>query len=194
MAGSDSNPKARSDASNAATSATASTRPDKWRRFLRHRLWDEADAKRVLPAEALSRLALRVTESEQLHTGEIRLCVEASLPLSYLWRHACARERAVAMFGKLRVWDTEHNNGVLIYLLLAEHAIEIVVDRGLNQRVSPQEWRSIIDSLGASLRQGRFEQGLMDAVSAVERLLVTHFPPSADVPPRNELPNAVVVI
>ena len=73
--------------------------------------------------------------SERRHSGEIRVCVEAGLPLSYLWRGATARERAVTMFGKLRVWDTEHNNGVLIYLLLAEHRIEIVADRGLNRHV-----------------------------------------------------------
>ncbi|UXH78824.1 TPM domain-containing protein [Roseateles amylovorans] len=166
----------------------------KWRRFLRHRLWDEADAKRVLPADALARLSARVTESERSHTGEIRICVEASLPLSYLWRHASARERAVAMFGKLRVWDTEHNNGVLIYLLLAEHAIEIVVDRGLNRRVSAAQWRAIIDGLGEPLRQGRFEDGLQEAIRAVEALLASHFPPTPDMPPRNELPDAVLVI
>ncbi len=165
----------------------------RWARLLRHRLWDEADAHRVLPPEALARLAARVAESERRHGGEIRLCVEASLPLSYLWRHASARERAVTQFGKLRVWDTEHNNGVLIYLLLAEHAIEIVADRGLNQRVSAEQWRTVIDSLRAALQAGRFEEGLMEAVQAVEQLLAQHFPPSDDGP-RNELPNAVVVL
>ena len=78
----------------------------------------------------MERLARRVAASEQRHSGEVRIYVEAGLPLSYLWRDATPRERAVAMFGKLRVWDTEQNNGVLIYLLLAEHAIEIVADRG----------------------------------------------------------------
>lgn len=165
----------------------------RWARLLRHRLWDEADAQRVLPPQALARLAARVAESERSHGGEIRLCVEASLPLSYLWRHASARERAVTQFGKLRVWDTEQNNGVLIYLLLAEHAIEIVADRGLNQRVSAEQWRTVIESLRAALQAGRFEEGLMEAVKAVERLLAQHFPPTTEGP-RNELPNAVVVL
>ena len=88
---------------------------------------------------ALARLQARVAASEATHSGEIRLCIEAGLPLSYLRRRATARERAVAMFGKLRVWDTAHNNGVLIYLLLAEHAIEIVADRGLSARVDAAE-------------------------------------------------------
>jgi uncharacterized membrane protein len=102
-------------------------------RILKHRWHDETDARRALDEVALTRLQTRVQSSETRHRGEIRVCVEAGLPLSYLWRDATPRERALAMFGKLRVWDTEHNSGVLIYLLLAERAIEIVADRGLNR-------------------------------------------------------------
>jgi uncharacterized membrane protein len=163
-------------------------------RFFRHRLWDEADVRRVLPAAALARLSARVTESELRHGGEIRLCVEASLPISYLWRGLSARQRALALFGKLRVWDTEHNNGVLIYLLLAERAIEIVADRGLSRRVSAAQWQPIVEGLRQSLRDGQFEQGLNDAIRAVEALLAEHFPSQAGTPPRNELPDAVVVL
>ena len=102
-------------------------------RMFRHRWLDESDTRRAIPPALAQRLAERVAASERRHSGEIRLYVEAGLPLSYLWRDATPRERAVAMFGKLRVWDTEHNNGVLVYLLLAEHAIEIVADRGLRE-------------------------------------------------------------
>ena len=114
--------------------------------------------------------------SERRHSGEIRLCVEAGLPLSYLWREASARERALAMFGKLRVWDTEHNNGVLIYLLLAEHAIEIVADRGLNRHVPAEQWRRLSDGMSAAFKAGRFEDGLGQAIDAVDGLLGQHFP------------------
>ena len=161
-------------------------------RLLRHRWWDESDARRVLPSEALDRLQARVAESERAHSGEIRICVEASLPLSYLWRDASARERAVAMFGKLRVWDTEANNGVLIYLLLAEHAIELVVDRGLARHVDESRWRALVAGLGAELRAGRFEQGLMQTVAEVDDLLRRHFPWSpvqGQAPNPNELPD-----
>ena len=112
-------------------------------RILKHRWFDERDAQRALGRDGLKRLQARVAASERRHSGEIRICVEAGLPLSYLWRSASARERAVAMFGKLRVWDTEHNNGVLIYLLLADHAIELVADRGLNHHVSAGQWKEI---------------------------------------------------
>ena len=163
-------------------------------RLLRHRLWDQGDARRALPGDALRRLAASVTASEARHSSEIRICVEAGLPLSYLWRGASARERALAMFGKLRVWDTEHNNGVLIYLLLAEHAIEIVADRGLNRRIDAAQWQAVLSPLRQALAQGRFEQGLSEAVAAVDALLVAQFPRAPDSPPPNELPNAVVLI
>ncbi|RZI95960.1 MAG: TPM domain-containing protein [Rubrivivax sp.] len=157
---------------------------------MRHRLWDESDARRALPEDALARLQQRVAASEARHSGEIRVCVEASLPLSYLWRDAPARERAVTMFAKLRVWDTEHNNGVLIYLLLAEHRIEIVADRALARRVDQANWQPLVDAMGQAFRAGRFEPGLNDAIDAVDGLLAQHFPRGAGAEPRlNELPD-----
>jgi uncharacterized membrane protein len=156
---------------------------------LRHRWFDEADARRLVDDAALDRLQQRVQASERLHTGEIRVCIEAGLPLSYVWRGASARERAVAMFGKLRVWDTEHDNGVLIYLLLAERAIEIVADRGLARRVPQAEWDAMLATMAQAFGDGRFEHGLMHAIEAVERLLVQHFPLAAGAERPNELPD-----
>jgi len=162
-------------------------------RILRHRWLDETDAQRALGAEALKHIEARVADSERRHSGEIRVCVEAGLPLSYLWRNASARERAVTLFGKLRVWDTEQNNGVLIYLLLAERRIEIVADRGLNARVPPQQWQALLDSMAEAFRAGRFEAGLSAAIDAVDRLLCEHFPLAPGTTRRNELPDAPVL-
>jgi len=159
-------------------------------RILRHRWLDDGDVRRALPPEALERIAQRVTASERGHSGEVRVCVEAGLPLSYLWRNATARERAVTMFGKLRVWDTEHNNGVLIYLLLAERHIEILADRGLNRRVPPEQWKALVDGMAADFRAGRFEPGLAAAVDAVDALLDRHFPLAQGATRVNELPDA----
>ena len=158
-------------------------------RILRHRWLDESDVRRALGREALDRIQARIAASEQRHSGEIRVCVEAGLPISYLWRGASARERAVTMFGKLRVWDTEANNGVLIYLLLAEHAIEIVADRGVARHAGTDHWQRVVHAMREHFRAGRFEQGLMEAVEAVDSLLATHFALADSAPNPNELPD-----
>ena len=160
------------------------------KRIFRHRWLDESTVQRAVPAELLHRLTRRVAASEQRHSGEVRICVEAGLPMSYLWRGAKARERAVMMFGKLRVWDTEHNNGVLIYLLLADHAIELVADRGLNQHVSAAQWQAMVQHLGAAIRDGRYEDGLTQALEEVSAVLVQHFALAEGESNPNELPNA----
>ena len=163
-------------------------------RILKHRWLDERDLARTLDDALLTRIEARVAASEKRHSGEIRVCAEAGLPLSYLWRGASARERALAMFGKLRVWDTEHNNGVLIYLLLAERAIELVADRGLARIVGPDAWQAMTGRLEQCLRDGRVEQGLHDAIAEVSALLEQHFPrlPAGAAPVVNELPDEPV--
>ena len=162
-------------------------------RLLRHRMLDEDDTRKAIPPALLERLKQRVAASESRHNGEIRICVEASLPTSYIWRDAKARERAVAMFGKLRMWDTEDNNGVLIYLLLAEHAIEIVADRGLSSRVPAADWSAMVQRMGSAFRERRFEDGLTQALEEVSALLVQHFPAAAGQGNRNELPDEPVL-
>ncbi len=163
-------------------------------RIWRHRWVDEVDVRRALPADMLHRLERRVGASERRHTGEIRICVEAGLPMSYLWRDATARERAIMMFSKLRMWDTEHNNGVLIYLLLAEHAIEIVADRGIDLRVNDEDWVAMAQRMGKAFREGRFEDGLTQALEEVSAVLVEHFPRAEGEADSNELPDAPVIL
>ncbi|MEJ8836935.1 TPM domain-containing protein [Ramlibacter sp. AN1133] len=163
------------------------------RRLLRHRWLDESDTRRAIPPALAQRLAERVAASERRHTGEVRIYIEAGLPLSYLWRGATPRERAIAMFGKLRVWDTEHNNGVLIYLLLAEHAIEVVADRGLARHVPQEQWQQIVQRMGGAFRAGRYEEGLAQAVDAVSAVLVRHFPLRDGEANPNELPDRPVL-
>jgi uncharacterized membrane protein len=166
---------------------------DRIRRILRHRWLDDSDTRRAIPPEVVERLARHVADSERRHTGEVRIYVEAGLPLSYLWRDARPRERAIAMFGKLGVWDTEQNNGVLVYLLLAEHAIEVVADRGLSRHVPAARWQEVVAHMREQFRAGRYEEGLQQAVDEVTALLVTHFPAAPGAANANELPDRPVL-
>ncbi|MFN0160184.1 MAG: TPM domain-containing protein [Burkholderiales bacterium] len=163
-----------------------------YRRILRHIFRDERSVKRVLSPAALARITRAIAEGERLHDGEVRFCIEAALPWSYLRRDARVRERAVMLFSKLRVWDTERNTGVLVYVLLADRAIEIVADRGIAQRVPQAHWDEICASLGAAFRSGQGEEGVLAAVGQIGVLLARHFPPVAG--DTNELPDAPVIL
>lgn len=166
--------------------------------LFKHRWLDVSDSRKTLPDNLLDRLKQRVAASEHRHSGEIRICVEAGLPTSYLWRHfwhkasirTVMRQRAIMMFSKLRIWDTENNNGVLIYLLLAERDIELVADRGINQYVSAAEWEAIVKRLSSALHEDRFEDGLTQALEEVSAILMRHFELKAGEKNPDELPNA----
>ncbi len=163
------------------------------RRMLKHKWLEGGNTATALPHEFLHQLQQQVAASERLHSGEIRIYVESSLPTSYLWTdqsiEEITRQRAIDLFSTTRVWDTEHNNGVLIYVLLAERALEVVADRGLNQRVTSEVWRNTLSRMTAHFKHSRFEAGLTLALAEVSFLLVKHFPlASGDVNP-NELPD-----
>lgn len=164
-------------------------------RLLKHR-WSERSS-HLISSQAMARLTLGVADSEQRHSGQIRLCIESALPVGYLLRDAptaiLTRERALAQFSALGVWDTEGNNGVLIYLLLAEQAIEVIADRGLNAHVSAEQWRCMIDRLGTSLRAERFEEGLTQALAEVSIVLEQHFPRGDGTTHVNELSDQPVL-
>jgi uncharacterized membrane protein len=165
-------------------------------RLFKHSWTD--DARRTLPTQTLQRLQTLIATSETQHSGEIRICVEAGLPNSYLLRAdstaALLRQRALAQFGRLRVWDTAHNNGVLIYLCLAEHAIELVADRGVDQHVGAALWAAMVKRLGTALAAGQFEQGLAESVQEVSAVLTQHFALQAGERNPNELPDAPVLL
>jgi uncharacterized membrane protein len=169
------------------------------KRWWRHRWMHERAAERAVPPAMAEQLQARVNASEARHSGEIVVCVEAALPNSDLWRAgremplpAVIRERALSWFGKLRVWDTEHNNGVLIYLMLAERQLEIVADRGISRHVPAAHWQAVVQHLGEHLQTGDFDTGLTQALQEVSALLVQHFPLQAGEANPNELCNRVV--
>ncbi|ENO85122.1 TPM domain-containing protein [Thauera linaloolentis] len=156
-------------------------------RLFRHLWLDADDAQRAIGKDGLARLETKIGESEYAHTGQLCLCIEAGLPLRYLsrtlWRgepiEEVLRDRAVTTFGKQRVWDTEDDNGVLIYLSLAEHHLEILADRGLSRHVPQADWQAIVDAAGSHLREGQIEEGLALALAGVHEHLARHFPAPA---------------
>ncbi len=166
-------------------------------RIFKHSWHSDALAQSAIPPDLLDRLAVQVKRSEAGHSGEIRIFVEPGLPMSYLTRSDSmahiTRERALAMFGKLRVWDTTHNNGVLIYLLLAERRIEIVADRGLNERVTAETWPNLVKRMSAAFKAGDYETGLTEAVQEVSALLQQHFALRVGQTNPNELPDQPVL-
>jgi hypothetical protein len=162
------------------------------RRWLRHEVTGASALNKVLPPEALARLGALVTSGEKRHNGEIRLAIEASLGLPLFRNGPSGRDRAVQVFSDLRVWDTEANNGVLIYLLLADRDVEIVADRGIHDIVGEVGWEEICHSMEQSFRLGRFEEGLEEGLRAVAAHLETHFPHTDG--DRNELPDAPVIL
>jgi len=158
-----------------------------WRVWWRHLWLDRGDVHRALGPGASERLRDSVARSEQRHTGEIRVCVEAALPWRYLWQGATPRSRALAMFAKLGVWDTESNNGVLIYVLLADRAIEIVADRGIANRLPSAHWQAVVDRMRATLHGGSLELALQGSIETVGTTLEGLFARSGDTTDRNEL-------
>jgi uncharacterized membrane protein len=161
-------------------------------RLLRHLISSHWRVRRSFPPEALARIEQAVAKSETRQGGQLRFAVEHALDTTSLLRGVSARERALDVFSALKVWDTEHNNGVLIYLLLADRDVEIIADRGIHQRVSAQSWEAICREMEGAFRAGNFEQGVLSGIARVTELLEAHFPKSRD--DLNELPDRPVVL
>jgi uncharacterized membrane protein len=158
-------------------------------RLIRHLFSTRRALHRAFPRQALLDIEAAVDQSEQLHSGEIRVAIESSLEPGELWRGRTPRERALEVFAALGVWDTEANNGVLIYVLLADHDVEIVADRGFNGRVTAAEWAGICEDIDTDFRSGRFPQGVVSGVQRVGRIIGAHFPQRPGQRDENELPN-----
>ena len=157
------------------------------RRMLRHLLMPPWRVRQLFAGKSLEAIERAIRASEATHHGQICFAVEAALEFKPLARDQSARERALEVFGQMRVWDTEHNNGVLLYVLLADHDVEILADRGIHRHVPHGAWEHICQQMEAEYRAGRYEAGTLAAIRAVGELLATHYPgPGAR---GNELPD-----
>ena len=161
-------------------------------RIGKHLLQHRWLARRAFPRHVLARIEQAIKAGEATHAGQVRFVVEGALDGAPLFRNQPPRERALDLFSQLRIWDTADNNGVLIYLLLADRDVEIIADRGIDAKVGPAGWGKICRDMEADFTSGRFESGAIKGVEAASRQLAAHFPPQS--PARNELPDAPVVI
>ena len=148
--------------------------------------------RRCFPAQLLADIDAAISASEQTHQAEIRFAIETALPITQLWRGVGCRERAREIFSQLGMTDTAGRNGILVYVLLAERAIEIVADRGFDDKVSRPVWDDICVQIGATFRNGDYRQGALQAIRRLNELAAAHFPPGTGN--RNELPNRPVLL
>ena len=162
------------------------------RRIGKHLLAHHWRVRRVFPPDVLACIEQAIKTGEATHAGQVRFVVEGALDGAPLFKNQPVRERALDVFSHLRIWDTAHNNGVLIYLLLADRDVEIVADRGIDAKVGGEGWETICRAMEADFRAGHFETGVIKGIEAVSRQLAAHFPP--DGPRRNELPDQPVVM
>jgi uncharacterized membrane protein len=160
-------------------------------RLIRHAAATHWRTRMMFPGATLDAIEQAIARAERTHAGEIRFAIESALTPLHILNNAAPRARALEVFAHLGVWDTEHNNGVLIYVELADRAVEIVADRGFEGRVGAAEWEAVCRLMEEHFRAGRFEPGSIAGVDAIGNLLTRHFPPTLKRPSQghNELPD-----
>ncbi|MEE9310595.1 MAG: TPM domain-containing protein [Cocleimonas sp.] len=161
-------------------------------RTLKHLFYPGWWLRRDFPASDLAKIESTIKSSESKHSGEIRFAIESSLPLKALWNDELTNERALEVFSLLKVWDTEDNNGVLIYILLADHKVEITADRNINKVVGQAKWQRICKIMESHFRAGNFGEGAVKGIEEIGKELEKHFPIVGN--DKNELPNKPVIL
>jgi uncharacterized membrane protein len=162
-------------------------------RLIRHLVTDHASVRRRFPKAALARIEAAIAVGETLHRGQVRFAVESALPLGRVLHGVSPRERALEVFGLLRIWDTADNCGVLVYLLLADRDVEIVADRGIHAHVGDASWRAVCRRMEKAFRDARFADGVEAGITEISALLAEHYPRGPDTS-ANELPDRPVVL
>ena len=167
-----------------------------WRltnRFWRHLVTDHGSARRAFPDTGMRRIEAAIAAGEKRHRGQVRFVVEPALPLARVLAKLPPRERALEIFGLMRIWDTEDNVGILVYLLLADRDVEIVADRGIDRSVGEGAWEAACRKMEAAFRAGNYAEGAERGVAELNALLERHFP-RGDGGAANELPDRPVLL
>ncbi len=162
------------------------------RRTIQHEFFGASKVRALLPDASMLKIEAAISAGEARHSAELRFVVEASLDFSQIWSRTAPRERALAVFSNLRVWDTDANNGILLYVLLADHSVEIIADRAASRAVPQSHWDEICQRLAKAYRARDYLNGTIVAINEIHRLVEPHFPPAASN--ADELPNRPIVI
>ena len=162
------------------------------KRIFRHLWMSPWQVRRTFPATAFDAIEKAVAEGEIKHRGQVRFVVEAELHLAQLWHGVTARQRAVEIFSGLRVWDTEENIGVLVYVLLADRKVEIVADRGIHRHVGEERWHAICREIELHYRKGDFPSGSVTGVQKISAELAFYYPSKGEH--SNEQPDRPVLM
>lgn len=164
-----------------------------WSRAWRHFATTQRESQKLFSPEIMERLQAVIAEGEATHRGEVRLIIESSLPFRKIRRGMTTRQRALDLFGTFRVWDTEENNGVLLYINIADHKLEVIADRAAARGIGDPHWQSVCSLAQQAFKAGDFERGVAEALTAIHRALATVFPADARSA-ENELPDAPVMM
>ena len=162
------------------------------KRAIKHLTTTAAAGRRAFPQASLADIQHLIGQGEQIHQAEIRLIVEARLDLDALFKGTTNRQRALDLFAQYGIWDTEDNCGVLIYVNLAEHAVEIVADRNVGRRIATTEWRALCQTMTRGFAAGEFHQSTLAAITALNTLLAKYFPATNAGP--NQLPDQTIML
>ena len=162
------------------------------KRLARHLLRTHWYARHAFPSTTMTDIGSAITAAERSHAGEIRFAVEDSLDPRALLRGQTPHERAIEVFSNLRVWDTQDNNGVLVYVLLADHAVEIVADRGIHAQVGADAWHAICHDIEVTFKIGNFRLGALAGIDALARVLHRYYPREGS--DGDELPDQPVLL
>ncbi len=162
------------------------------KRLLKHLTMTHWLVKQAFPSKSLNQIEKAIKAGESAYAGEIRFVVEGALDGTPLFKDQSSRARAIDIFSQLRIWDTEHNNGLLVYLLLADRAVEIIADRGIHSKVGSEEWGKICRKMEAAFKKDDYEGGVVSGIEAITQHLVKYFPDATAR--QNELPNKPVVM
>ena len=164
------------------------------KRIAQHLFMTHWKVNNIFTKDSLREIEHLIRAGESTHNGEIRFVVEGALDYEPLLLEQEPKERAVEIFSQLRIWDTEHNNGLLIYLLLADHAVEIIADRGIHEKVGTEQWQKICRSMEDAFKKENYTNGVIMGINAMTQLLAKYFPAASMKNRTNELPDAPVLI